>query len=466
MAEQNFDVIVAGGGFAGIYAAWSLARNGVSVALTDAAPQIGGNLLTREWNGYHLDNGTHNFDIRTREGENFYFDILGDDISVFEDQQWAATSDAHWTMGFEMPDFGLDRPDLCRKALSELNAIKSRGPFTLPEGATFADWLLAQFGPALAGAFAPMVRKTTAQNPQDISAGGRGSLGMYSRPKLGTDAEMIALKESDPFWNDRLGVSLSSGDMRFAGENVNKRFCYPAKNGTGGLAKAADRRLRELGVMILTKSPLLSAVDENDGISAQAGNHSLRAKHLFWSLPEVLISKVLPGAVGDAAQALIPSAMPVGTYFCAFEVQAGQIAGPDYLQDFSPDRLPTRYNKAGVYSGQIKPSGLTYVTAEIPCKPSDIASLGTSETEAACWSALKDSGFLKSAAKAHDATMWGHPVAYTLPRPGFEKGYADYREELAKFSTRISGIDYGYRGRLAFMRWFGSGSDNKVMSRI
>ena len=81
----NYDIIIAGAGFAGIYSAWRLARAGKQLALVEAADYIGGNLQSRPWNGYWIDNGTHNFDIRTPIGEEFYYDILGENILVFED---------------------------------------------------------------------------------------------------------------------------------------------------------------------------------------------------------------------------------------------------------------------------------------------------------------------------------------------------------------------------------------------
>ena len=73
---NTVDVTVVGAGFNGIYTSWRLARDGISVALIDSSDHIGGVLRGKFWNDYWLDSGTHNFDMRTELGKEFYLDIL------------------------------------------------------------------------------------------------------------------------------------------------------------------------------------------------------------------------------------------------------------------------------------------------------------------------------------------------------------------------------------------------------
>ena len=101
---KKFDVIIGGAGFAGIYAAWRLAKSGCSVALLEAENGIGGNLNSRQWGKFWLDNGTHNFDMRTKLGNDFFQDIMGDDLQIWTEPYWASTMNKSWSHGFEMPD--------------------------------------------------------------------------------------------------------------------------------------------------------------------------------------------------------------------------------------------------------------------------------------------------------------------------------------------------------------------------
>ena len=453
---QTYDTIVAGAGFAGIYTAWRLARAGQKVALVEAADFIGGNLQSREWNGFWIDNGTHNFDIRTPLGEEFYNDILGQDALIFEDQQWACTTDKTWTYGFELPDFGADDPAFSAQALAELTALKSAqkgGP--APD--RYIDFYHATYGAALTDRIRPMMRKYTGSDPEDFAIEAKGSMGMFSRPKLGSDDEMIALKSSDPFWDDRLGVSLHCGDERFIGKNVNKRFCYPAKKGLKGFCDAAQERLTELGIDIFLSSGVSGIVDTDQGVSVEAGDHVLAGRHMFWSLPEVVLAKVLKIDVD-----LMSSALPVGTCFFAFEVPEDSILGPDYLQDYSLERLPFRYNKQGVYGNQTKADGSTLVVAEVPCHPKDIATITTDENQRRAWEAMLDIGFLKAGTAYSAATYWGHPVAYTIPKVGWRGPYDAAQAQIAAHSKNIVGIEFGYRGRFNFMMFY----DSKLQHRL
>ena len=49
---KHADVVVVGAGFAGIYAAWALARTGAQVTLVDSNGAIGGVLRGRVWKDF------------------------------------------------------------------------------------------------------------------------------------------------------------------------------------------------------------------------------------------------------------------------------------------------------------------------------------------------------------------------------------------------------------------------------
>lgn len=441
---KPYDILIAGAGFAGIYAAWRLARSGAKVALIEASGQIGGNLQSKRWKDWWVDNGTHNFDIRTPPGEAFFTDILQDNILIWDNQQWASTTGRSWTPGFEMPDFGTDDPALARAALADLAALQHQPEVPAPP--LYLDWYRTTYGPTLTAAITPMLAKYTGSDPALLSTEARGALAAFSRPKLGSDAQMIALKESSPFWDARLGVSLMSGDARFAGKSVNNRFCYPAHKALTGFCEAAHQRLAAMGVEILT-SCAITGIEESPGaVSVVAGDHRLNARRLFWSLPEAALARLL-GIEVD----LTRHSVPVGTCFYAFEVPESSILGPDYLHDYSASRLPFRYNRIGVYSRQTRADGTTLVTAEAPCHPARIADLCSAENLARAWEGLLDVGYLRPGTEAADAVAWGHPVAFTLPQAGWRAAHETADARLQEACPRVVRMDIGSRGRLTFM---------------
>jgi len=453
---KTYDVVVAGGGFAGIYASWRLARAGKSVALVESTGGIGGNLQSRFWNGFWLDHGTHNFDFRTPLGQDFYQDILQDEMMVFEDQPWACTTDKSWTYGFEVPDFAVDDPDFCNIALREMaSLLAAESQSVQPD--RYLDYYRRRFGHSLTDRLIPAIRKYTGSDPEDFSVDAIGSMGMFQRVKLGTDSEMIKLKEQEAFWDDRLGVTLASGDVRYLGRNVHKRFAYPRFEALNGFCKAAHRRLTQIGVEILLGNGVSRIGNEADGLRIHAGSSELVTRKLFWSLPESILARIL-GIEIDLGK----FSVPVGNAFFAFEVSADSILGPDYLQDYSTRRQPFRYNRQGVYSNQIKSDGRTFIVAEMPCNPKDIASRCSQTVAEQVWHDVLDVGFVKPSTKFTASEFWGHPVAFSIPKVGWKGPYLEFREKLREYSAAVHCIDFGYRGRLSFMIFY----DEQLRGRL
>ena len=146
---NTVDVTVVGAGFNGIYTSWRLARDGISVALIDSSDQIGGVLRGQFWNDYWLDSGTHNFDMRTELGNEFYSYILQNNANILEDYDWASTTLHNWTIGFEMPDFSEDFPELSTKVLSQLHNLAAKGETKCVNDLKYIDWYEKTYGKVL-----------------------------------------------------------------------------------------------------------------------------------------------------------------------------------------------------------------------------------------------------------------------------------------------------------------------------
>src|SRR5438105_4400680 len=56
---REFDVVVVGGGIAGLVAAAFASKGGAGVLLLEASPELGGRARTRNVSGYHFNQGAH-----------------------------------------------------------------------------------------------------------------------------------------------------------------------------------------------------------------------------------------------------------------------------------------------------------------------------------------------------------------------------------------------------------------------
>jgi hypothetical protein len=452
---KKTEIIVAGGGFSGIYAAWRLAKEGKKVCLIDASDSLGGNMKSRQWNGYWIDSGMHNLDMRSDAACDFFTDILQDELILLEDHDWASTTSTTYTPGFEMPDFSNDNPQLAHRALNELTQLENLASANDPDFSgseeTYLNWYENNYGASLCAVIKPMLKKLTGGHTDTVSAAGRSALSIFSRPKLGEDIIMSRLKASSDFLDDRIGVTCMGEDTRFSGQEWMTRFGYPAKGGLGGFCKRSELRLRELGVDIQFDSKIQAISSSESSITVNTSSQTIEGVKLLWTLSDQQLSDALSLPV-----TINSSLLPVGYCIFAFEVLEHSILGPDYLHDFKPERLPYRYSKPGVYSRQTSEDGHTVILAEVPSHPSDQASLLCSKTTQKVWSDCQASGYIEEKCSFKDSTSWSVPVAFALPAASWTTRYANLKQRLETDHPGIIAINSTNRARSAFINSYES----------
>jgi hypothetical protein len=314
---------------------------------------------------------------------------------------------------------------------------------------SYVDAYKKKYGEKLYNLVKGMIEKYTGSSPDEFALESQKFLGMFSRVRLGNDEQMIALKEKSKFWNERLGVSLHCGDKRFIGLNINKKFGYPKSGGLFKLCTRATDRLSAYGVDLIVNSEVRSIEKSGEGLAVLTCDDTYYGDKVFWSLSDSILCKLLKFDID-----LNKYSIPVGNCFVAFETKASNILGPDYLHDYSDTRQTFRYNRQGVYSNQIKRDGTTFVVAEIPTHPSKIKDRLSAINVEKIWGEMQSVGFVKDEATFTDSKLWAHPFVFAAPKVGWKGPYNMYTGQLAQFSDKLHTIDFGYRGRLAFMRFY------------
>jgi protoporphyrinogen oxidase len=83
LMSETHPIVVIGAGPAGLAAAHHLAKNGREVCVLEADPRyVGGISKTVEYKGFHFDIGGHRFFSKSNEVEEFWTEILPDDMLV------------------------------------------------------------------------------------------------------------------------------------------------------------------------------------------------------------------------------------------------------------------------------------------------------------------------------------------------------------------------------------------------
>lgn len=438
-----YDLVIVGGGFAGIYSAWRLSKLGLKIAIVEQAHGLGGAMRSQEKLGYLVDIGTHNLDLRTKRDAEFYEDILGSKLAVLDDYKWGSTVDKIHTIGLEGPDFSTINTDLCDKALSE---ILETDP-DLSRASSYLDFINKKFGRTLFDVLTPMIGKVIGNRADTLDVKTAESLGVFSRVKLGSDKEMAVLKGRSSRFDNALSVTLAYPDTRFQGKSVLNRNGYPATGAMLGFCEAAEKRLRALGVDVFLSNQVNGLEETADATLVKTSDYLLRARQIFWSLPDMSLAKLLQFNLDSTS-----SFMPVGVVIHIFEVMQNDIRGPEYLHDFAPERACFRYARQGCYSHQVTQEGKTFIIAEIPSHPKNIEHAASLRDEA--WQNLIDVSFVRKGARFYRHDVIRYPVAYMLPLVGWEERVITANAEFAKRCKNVLRIPFGYRGRDAFMTYF------------
>lgn len=441
---------IVGGGFSGIYAAWRLAQDGAKVALLEGGEGLGGNLRSIHWNGYWIDFGVHNFDMRARHAESFFNTMLGDSVSLSNGFLFASALDRSWALGCEQPNFSAD-PDFCTRVIHELKLKQSSQMTDRIVGGSYQHYIQEKYGNILSTAMIPLIQKVVGHDLSRLDIAAKGSLKFLERPVLGSDSAMLHLKESSDYWNERIGISTLGMTLQMRDPQKTETVGYPVGKGMLTFCEKAQEKLAKNGVEIYLNATVNQLSTESEGALIGFDRGELMASKVFWSLPEIFLSKVLK--IEDSFSKMNHV---VGTCFFVFEVPSEAVCELDYLNDYAPQRSAFRYGNQGVYSQQIKANGNTFILAEVWSHPKDFSTKLTPQHADEVWGNILDVGFVNGISDYVSNYFFSAPVAFTVPSLGWIGAYKDYNAIVDTKFPNLLRIGSGFRGRNAFIEFYES----------
>jgi protoporphyrinogen oxidase len=268
-------VVVVGAGPAGLTAAYLLAKKGIPVTVLESDPvYVGGISRTARYKGFHFDIGGHRFFSKSREVEDFWTEILPDDMLERPRSSriyYAGKFFAYPLKGGE----ALRKLGIVEAARCVLSYLKARiAPIADPK--SFEDWVTNQFGKRLFSIFfKTYTEKVWGMSCSEISADWAAQ--RIKGLSLGGAIANALLPRRKPKSRDEVVKTLIDS------------FRYPRK-GPGMLWETCARKTRELGGHVEMGHRVVGARWDGsmwtvESRTADGAFHCFSAQHLISSAP-------------------------------------------------------------------------------------------------------------------------------------------------------------------------------------
>lgn len=229
-------IAIIGAGPAGLTAAYLLAKDGQSVTVFEKDPQyVGGISRTESYKGYHFDIGGHRFFSKSKEVEDFWTEILGDEM--LERPRSSRIYYNHKFFSYPLVAFeALNKLGIIESGLCVLSYLKAK-MFPIKNPENFEDWVTNQFGKRLFNIFF----KTYTEKVWGIPCNEISADWAAQRIK--------GLSLSSAIWNALVKPSKKAADKDKVIKTLIDSFRYP-KQGPGMMWEVCAEKAKANGMVL------------------------------------------------------------------------------------------------------------------------------------------------------------------------------------------------------------------------
>lgn len=342
--DDSRELIVLGGGPAGLGAAMWAARTGHTVTLVEQAPFVGGAAASHTVGGLRVDVGSHRLHPSIDPA------ILGDVQALLGEDLQRRPRHGRLRLADRWVAFPLRGADLVRNLPPGFAAAAAWDAATAwarhPRADSFAEVVRAGLGPTMLRRFyGPYARKIWGLEPDELT-------GAQARRRIGANSargvlrRILRSRAAEPPW-----------------------FWYP-REGFGQIAEALAGAARAAGADLRLDTPVLGVEITDDGVGIQTPDGPLRAGRLWSTIPLPALARMAqaPAAVLEAADRLRFRSMVV--VYLVLDTPRYSEFDAHYLPG---DETPvTRVSEPKNYrANPDDPPDRTVLCAELPCQEGD-----------------------------------------------------------------------------------------------
>lgn len=346
MPMQNSDVLIIGGGVAGLIAGIKLQEAGKKVVILEKESEVGGQcrtqILKSNQEEYRFDYGGHRFITNNESLLEFVEEILAEDLLVAQ----RSSVILHQNRVYDYP---LNLKNLLKIAPLSLiigacfDTIKIMLKIEKPNNKNFKTWITSRFGKTLyKNFFGPYTQKLWGIEPEQLSADWAGQ-------------RISLLDLKDVF--KRLLLQNKNTVRTYA-----KSYRYP-KYGFGELPQRMAKKFENLGGQIYLNAEVTHFEYEEHTIKkVSTATHHFQATNIISTMPLNEMSSKL----GFESQLQFRSLR----FLClGLDIQDFSPYTWQYVSDY--ELIPTRIQEPKRRSKYMSPKGKSSIMLEIPCNKGD-----------------------------------------------------------------------------------------------
>lgn len=419
--------LVVGAGFRGFCDSLQLLNTGHKVTIVDMAPFFGGISYSAEIKGFYVDKGVHMFDSIPQDLADIVGEIMDGKIRTIDFVSVSAFN-KKLTDGYSLPDLdSLNDEGTKNKIKNELLAMAKNGGGK-HTSKTLAELLENRYGKTAGGIYAKIFKhvyniEADKAQPDAIS---KTSLG---RLKFLDDESMLKLKSSNA-WLD----SVLAARRKALGKVDDLVSVYPdSGEAMRGWCDRAVKWLEKKGATVILGEPIKAIESRSDGITVQTEKHRIDADKVIWTNDNTKALAPLLGFEFDAGTHISGTPM----IFATLVTKKEHIKDFTYLQNFDPDGITYRTASAGIYSGQTRADGASFITCECPAGMESDTWKNAPEMFSKIWNECKELNIVAQDAELLDHHIIRAPMTFKVAKLGYDEKIAEFNAEVAKRNPRI-----------------------------
>lgn len=419
-------VMIVGSGFRGFCDALHLMKNpDLDIQIVDSAPFFGGVMYSLTIEGFAVDKGVHIFDSIPVSLAEVVTEIMDGQVHEI-DFVSASAFNSKITEGFSLPDLNsLDDAATKDQIKAELLALAKSRPTETPEN---LEQLFAQRYGATAGAvFSRIFKKVYGVTSTEVEPTAIAQTSM-GRLKFLDDPEMRDLKQ-DP-WLD----TVLAARRKAMGKIDDLVSIYPSDgDAMKGWCERTVKWLEARGVAVKLGTKIEKIEEHDKGVTVHTDKGAIEVDTVIWSNDSL---KAL-GAAIDIPDDVDGLQYGTPMLFATLLTQADKVRDFTYLQNFDPDQLTYRTAAAGRFSHQVRPDGVSFVTAECPAEIGGENWNNPDKMAAKVWDEIKRLGVVEQDAELVAADIKRIPVTFKLAKVGYAQAFQDFRAKVVDRHDKV-----------------------------